>query len=518
MRFHPKFLFFFFIFCCFWVSTGEAADDRGIMFSKGKKTALVIGNGTYSTAPLKNPVNDARDMATRLRQKGFDTDLIIDGTQREMERAIRDFGKKIMKGGTGLFYYAGHGMQVNGVNYLIPIGADIMAEDEIKYESVNVNMVLSKMEAAGNNLNMIFLDACRNNPFARSFRSGSKGLAQMDVTRGAVIAFATSPGSTAADGDGRNGVFTKHLLAHMNTPGLELSRLLKKVRKDVRMETQNMQIPWDVSSLEGDFYFSESGQSTAPPSVKPVGPGTPAPRSLGDPDQETWDLVKNSVYAEDYAYYLKEFPDGRYSTPAQLKIRQLERKTPPVPEQPEIIQIPMTLSRWEKMVSRNPRASVDESNQMLRLRGAAWTNGRKNKNGYVDGNGMVTKQVYDLNDRTFRAKFKMKSPGKYTAVSVKPTEMPIAHWTTNNSWAGSFVIKSDTWYYIRAEVNDKGWWESVLSTGNYDDKNGLVAQRQSGKLTDKQVKALARTSLTANFGDNYAGTSAWLYLAEMRFE
>ncbi|GAB6093950.1 hypothetical protein JCM14469_02020 [Desulfatiferula olefinivorans] len=511
--------FFFFLLVCFvWISAAAAADDRGLVFSKGNKTALVIGNGTYASAPLKNPVNDARDMAAMLRKKGFDTDLIIDGSQRDMERAIRDFGKKIMKGGTGLFYYAGHGMQVNGVNYLIPIGADIMAEDEIKYESVNVNMVLSKMEAAGNNLNMIFLDACRNNPFARSFRSGNTGLAQMDVTRGAVIAFATSPGNTAADGDGRNGVFTKHLLAHMDTPGLELSRMLKKVRKDVRLETQNMQVPWDVSSLEGDFYFSPSGPSPAPPPVKTASPDVPASRPFGDPDQETWDLVKQSTYAEDYAYYLKQFPDGRYSTPARLRMRQLSRTEEPPPRKPETVQIPMNLSHWEKMESRNPRADVDEYDRMLRLRGAAWTNGRKDKNGHVDGNGMVTREVYDLNGRTFRAKFKMNSPGKYSAVSVKPTAMPIAHVTTNNSWAGSFVIQSDTWYYIRARVTDEGWWESVLCTENYDDKSGRVAQRQGGKLTDKQVKALSRSSLTANFGDNYAGTSAFLYLAEMSIE
>jgi hypothetical protein len=235
--------------------------ERGIdVTSKSNRIALVIGNANYQSAPLKNPVNDANDMVSVLKQKGFTVTLLTDATQRQMEKAIGAFGKQLRSGGVGLFFYAGHGMQVNGVNYLIPIGANIEAESDIKYESVNANRVLSKMEEGGNDLNMVFLDACRNNPFTRSFRSSNKGLAQMDAPKGSFVSFATAPGSIAADGTGRNGLFTGQLIQQMQVPELPLTKMMMEVRKDVLRESQNKQTPWDVSSLTGDFYFTQGSE------------------------------------------------------------------------------------------------------------------------------------------------------------------------------------------------------------------------------------------------------------------
>jgi formylglycine-generating enzyme required for sulfatase activity len=232
--------------------------NRGLdVTSQSNRIALVIGNGAYKVGPLKNPVNDASDIASVLKQKGFSVSLLTNATQRQMEKAIGQFGKQLRDGGVGLFFYAGHGMQVSGSNYLIPIGANIEAESDIKYESVNANRVLSKMEEAGNDLNMVFLDACRNNPFARSFRSSGKGLAQMDAPKGSFVAFATAPGSIASDGTGRNGLFTGELIQHMQVPGLELTKMMKEVRKQVLRESEDKQTPWDVSSLTGDFYFTD---------------------------------------------------------------------------------------------------------------------------------------------------------------------------------------------------------------------------------------------------------------------
>ena len=164
------------------------------------RVALVIGNGAYRESPLKNPVNDARAMAAVLRDCGFRVDLVLDADRTRMFQAVRDFGQRIQGGGVGLFYFAGHGMAVKGANYLIPVATDIAGEDEVEVQALSVQSVLNKMEGARNRLNLLVLDACRNNPFARSFRSGAAGLAQMDAPAGTFIAYATAPGSTAADG------------------------------------------------------------------------------------------------------------------------------------------------------------------------------------------------------------------------------------------------------------------------------------------------------------------------------
>ncbi|MDX1377099.1 MAG: caspase family protein, partial [Burkholderiales bacterium] len=217
-----------------------------------RRSALVIGNSAYKVGPLRNPVNDARAMGRALADTGFQVQVLEDATQAGMRRAIREFGKQIASGGIGLFYYAGHGMQVRGKNYLIPVNADIQAEDEIVDQAIDANFVLAKMDSANNGLNIVILDACRNNPFHRSFRSAAQGLAQMDAPSGTLIAFATAPGSVAADGDGDNGLYTKHLLDQIRSPGVQIEQLFKQVRVGVTRDTRDRQVPWESSSLRGD--------------------------------------------------------------------------------------------------------------------------------------------------------------------------------------------------------------------------------------------------------------------------
>jgi uncharacterized caspase-like protein len=219
------------------------------------RTALVIGNGAYASAPLRNPVRDARAMARALAETGFSVTLLEDASQSGMRRAIRDFGDQLARGGIGLFYYSGHGMQVRARNYLIPVKADIQREDEVEDQAVDANLVVAKMESARNSLNIIVLDACRNNPFARAWRSSARGLAQMDAPSGTLIAFATAPGSVASDGDGDNGLYTTHLLANLRNPGITVEQMFKQVRIAVTRETADRQVPWESSSLKGDFYF-----------------------------------------------------------------------------------------------------------------------------------------------------------------------------------------------------------------------------------------------------------------------
>ncbi len=241
-----------------WVAGGENGVQI-ISESSSKtsnRTALIIGNSDYKLFPLVNPVNDARDISRVLKACGFDVMLRINASQRQIEDAVRSFGKKLCQGGVGLFYYAGHGMQVDNRNYLIPIGAKIESESDVKYGAVDTALILGKMEDASNGFNIVILDACRNNPFARSFRStGGQGLAKIDAPIGSLIAYATAPGSIAADGQGRNGIYTKNLIKSIKTPGLTIEQVLKKTREMVVKETTKKQVPWESSSLMGNFYF-----------------------------------------------------------------------------------------------------------------------------------------------------------------------------------------------------------------------------------------------------------------------
>jgi uncharacterized caspase-like protein len=203
-----------------WLSTPALAATR---------TALVIGNSNYRTAPLTNPQNDARDMAAVLRKLGFEVIEKIDADERRMKAAINDFSKKLRRSDIGLFYYAGHGMQINSNNYLIPVGADISSESDVEFEAVNAGRVLGKMREAGNRLNIVILDACRDNPFKRTFRTQAQGLSQMDAPKGTIIVYATSPGNVAEDGQGRNSPYTKHLLANIARPDLPINQVFNEV-------------------------------------------------------------------------------------------------------------------------------------------------------------------------------------------------------------------------------------------------------------------------------------------------
>jgi uncharacterized caspase-like protein len=177
---------------------------------EGARIALVVGNAAYAQAPLRNPTNDARAMGARLTALGFDVTTVVDADRRTLEGAIIEFTRKLDEDTAGLFYYAGHGLQLRGRNYLVPVDAAFDHESEVRIQAVDVDLVLSEMEWAGNRLNIVILDACRNNPFERRFRgSASRGLAAIDAARGTLIAYATAPGAVAADGSGDNGLYTR---------------------------------------------------------------------------------------------------------------------------------------------------------------------------------------------------------------------------------------------------------------------------------------------------------------------
>ena len=225
--------------------------------SQRQRIALVIGNGNYQFNPLVNPVNDANDMAAVLKKCNFKVIKTINATRQQMRQSIRRFGEAIVEGdAVGLFYYSGHAIQVDGENYLVPIGAGVYGEDEVEDECLKVSSVLRKMETARNRLNIIVLDACRDNPFRGSFRSSTRGLAKMDAPIGSIFAFSTAPGSVAADGVGKNGLYTSVLLKHMLTPNLEIGQLFRRVRIEVIAASDDKQVPWESSCLTGNFYFN----------------------------------------------------------------------------------------------------------------------------------------------------------------------------------------------------------------------------------------------------------------------
>lgn len=255
------------------LSASAAAQTRDVTVDamrSEKRVALVIGNGAYATSPLKNPVNDARAMAQALKSLGFDVIARENVGEKDMRRAIFDFGDKLQGGGVGLFFYAGHGTQVAGRNFLIPVGAEIRAERDVELEAIDVARVLARMDEAKNRLNIVVLDACRDNPFARSFRSASRGLAQIDAPTGTLIAYATAPGKLARDGEGNNGLYTGELLRAMREPNLTLESVFKRVRQAVRQRTNGEQVPWEASSVEGEFIFSpKEGSQIAAISARP---------------------------------------------------------------------------------------------------------------------------------------------------------------------------------------------------------------------------------------------------------
>jgi formylglycine-generating enzyme required for sulfatase activity len=229
-----------------------------------QRLALVIGNGSYETGPLRNPANDATDMASALKSLGFEVILKKNVRHQEMEEAVESFGKHLRRGGVGLFYYAGHGVQVGGVNYLLPIGAKINKESDVKHQSVSAEKVLDEMAEANNGLNIVLLDACRDNPYARSIRSASRGLAIISsAPEGTFISYATGPGQTAKDGEGRNSPYTAALLKNIKKPGLPIEKVFKQVRVELSRQKQT---PWELSSLKGEFYFRPGKEEEAAPS------------------------------------------------------------------------------------------------------------------------------------------------------------------------------------------------------------------------------------------------------------
>ncbi len=226
--------------------------------AKEKRIALVIGVKDYQYVPqLQNTLNDAMDMSAILKAKGFQVvELYNPKTKRQMQDAILRYFQLLSKDAVGMVYYSGHGLQVDGMNYLIPVSADPKIKADLEDQCLNMEYVMNAIAEAGNSLNIFVLDACRNNPFKGFTRSTEKGLTMVSAPRGSYIVYATKPGSVASDGNGRNGLFTSKLLKYMNSSGLNIEQVFKKVAGDVASDSDNDQRPWIASDYTGDFFFT----------------------------------------------------------------------------------------------------------------------------------------------------------------------------------------------------------------------------------------------------------------------
>jgi Caspase domain len=297
--------------------------ETGTAPPMSRRTALVIGNGAYPAGPLQNAVKDATDITAMLRRLSFEVTLLRNASLQEMEEAVHAFNLRLRQGGMGLFYFAGHGVQVEGENYLIPINARLARQQDVRYQALPLRRVMGVMEEAGNGLNILILDACRNMPFSRSWRSNQVGLAPPPTTaRGMLIAYATAPGSTAADGAaGENGIYTKHLLQAMAIPGLSIQQVFKQVRYGVVAETRGKQTPWESSSLLEDVAFVPAQADLVSAGVPPY------PSAASDPEMVLWSMSERSSHPEDALAFLQAYPESRFAPAARLRLQQLQQQS-----------------------------------------------------------------------------------------------------------------------------------------------------------------------------------------------
>jgi hypothetical protein len=308
------------------------------------RVALVIGNGAYTNATkLPNPSNDATAISQALRRIGFDVVEGRDLSKRSMEEKIIEFGRKLDNASVALFFYAGHGLQVGGRNYLVPTDATLERAGDLSFETIDVSQVLAQMEAE-KRVNLVFLDACRDNPFARSLaralgtRSATvgQGLASIQSAVGTMIAYATQPDNVALDGTGAHSPFTTALLKHIGTPGLEVRSMMTRVRADVLAATREKQVPWDHSSLIGEVVLAPLPKETTVAAAAPITPEPrQAPPSVSSEAERAWAITKDTTSIGVLQAYIKEFGGTVYGQMARARLQELQVAAAPPARQPE---------------------------------------------------------------------------------------------------------------------------------------------------------------------------------------
>ena len=303
-----------------------------VMPAHAARQALVIGNAAYADGALKNPVNDARAMDVKLTALGFKVMKVENLKRQQIGRTLTAFANTLKPGDEVVVFYAGHGVQVKGVNYLPAVDADIQSEEDVALNSLNLNTLMERLDEAKAGLKLLFLDACRNNPYARSLRSNDRGLARVSAApSGTLIHFATRPGSVAADGTGSNGLYTSQLLRFIDSPDVPVESMLKRVSAAVTVESKKQQEPWTEGSIVGEFYFKPGAMAST---IKPE-PVDSAARV----EQQGWAAAQAGNTDAGYAAYLREYPQGRFAAAARIASASLQAQVavvqaPPVAQAP----------------------------------------------------------------------------------------------------------------------------------------------------------------------------------------
>ena len=356
-----------------WVPTlivlaaGAHAQDRSlIQVESSKKLALVIGNSEYPKAPLKNPVNDAASMEAALKKLGFQVTLVKNADLRHLRESIDEFAAKLGPGSLGLFYFAGHGVQVNSVNYLVPVDFAASSEDDVQYEAYPASRIQAKLEGSGARLRVLILDACRNNPY-RYKRDASEGLAAMSINaEGTLIAFATGDNNTAAENPAEsNGLYTKFLIPALMTPGLNLRDAFQKAKEDVYKSSQRKQNPSVYENIVGQYALVPGPPSAATPpptltasvtpATTPVDPARAARLAEAD---KTWATIKSSKNPQDFDNFILAYPGSKEVRDAMMRAMELRRTPDPTPATKEVASITPTPALTPKEEKEPPRRGL----------------------------------------------------------------------------------------------------------------------------------------------------------------
>jgi uncharacterized caspase-like protein len=371
------------------VSASAAKADR--------RVAFVVGNGAYkNVAALPNPPVDAKAMASVLRNAGFDVVEGINLTRDKMTERLLEFGKKTQGADVAVFFYAGHGIAVDGTNYLLPVDADIKSEMDVKLgTAINVDLSIDQTMSDAK-VKLVFLDACRDNPFAAKLRTEratrgltlQSGLSEMKSGEGTLIAFATGPGQTALDGqEGTNSPFTRALIANITQPGVEIQQAMTQVRAQVRDETNKAQLPWGNTNLTGAVYLNPVAASAgAPVAVASNSPTATATGTNSDVELEFWRSIKDSNKPEELNAYLTNYPNGQFKSLALARIASLENG-------------PSTATR-NLSVGTDPATFTDEASQLTEDQIGLDRNQRRDVQRRLSGLGFDTKATGKFDDST----------------------------------------------------------------------------------------------------------------------
>ncbi len=400
------------------------------------RVALVIGNSAYANAnPLANPANDARAMGDTLRGLGFTVIELRDGQKAQMAEAIAKVGAALKgKQGVGMLYYAGHGLQLDWRNYMVPVDARLDKAADVPAQAIDVNSVIDAFKAAGNRMNILVLDACRDNPFAGT--SSGKGLAPLDAPTGTFLAYATAPGNVADDGDvvNGNGLYTRFLLEELKKPTTRIEDVFKRVRLQVRQSSKGRQIPWESTSLEDDFFFNTG---------KVMAMARPNDRErvvAFNQEKADWDKIKDSKQAEDFYSFLQKYPSGYISEQAQFKVEQLQKaQIVAVPNRDGVVPLSPTARRG-KLGDELVIDVIDEFTKKRRRTTFKVTYADDSRYELNDG-----VEIYDQSGSVLKSRTGTKSPG----VLIAPTDMAIG-----KQWRSAFtnlrpdgVLATTFWEY-----------------------------------------------------------------------